>query len=93
MAVLSNTFSNICDFILYHNRNFLFYLFCFFLTSSIFVDVDECKPNGTHNCDMNARCVNTIGSFNCTCRQGYSGDGVSCHGMVIQRGNKYVSAV
>ena len=43
-------------------------------------DVDECQDQ-THNCDVNAKCNNTIGSFNCTCfRKGYSGDGVLCSG-------------
>ena len=75
-------YSEILWFIPYHNVNF--YL-CYFFISTFFIDVDECKPNGTHNCDVNAKCVNTIGSFNCTCHQGYLGDGVTCHGMVFQR--------
>ncbi|XP_078363993.1 polycystin family receptor for egg jelly-like [Oculina patagonica] len=40
-------------------------------------DKDECQ-NGTHNCSMNAQCINTFGSFNCSCLQGYLGDGVQC---------------
>lgn len=47
-----------------------------------FQDVDECQDQ-THNCDINARCNNTIGLYLCTCLQGYSGDGVECYGMVI----------
>jgi len=43
-------------------------------------DDDECLM-GTHNCNANANCTNTIGSFNCTCNSGYSGNGVSCSGM------------
>ena len=41
------------------------------------VDIDECDL-GTHNCDVNANCTDTDGSFNCTCNQGYTGDGVNC---------------
>ena len=44
-----------------------------------FIDEDECK-NGTHNCDVNAQCNNTFGSFNCICLHGYSGDGLHCSG-------------
>ena len=40
-------------------------------------DIDECTA-GTDNCDANATCANTTGSFTCTCNAGYSGDGVTC---------------
>lgn len=50
---------------------------------TIFADEDECQDR-THNCDANAQCNNTFGSFNCTCINGYSGDGVACYGMVDQ---------
>ncbi|CAH3023967.1 unnamed protein product [Porites evermanni] len=39
----------------------------------------ECKT-GLHNCHDDAYCTNTKGSFTCTCKQGYSGDGVNCTG-------------
>ena len=32
----------------------------------------------TDNCNDNATCTDTIGSFNCTCNLGYTGDGVIC---------------
>ena len=51
------------------------------------VDIDECNLD-THNCDVNANCTDTDGSFNCTCNQGYEGDGVNCTGMCV-----YVSAI
>ena len=41
-------------------------------------DVDECT-SGTAVCDPLALCTNTAGSYQCTCPQGYSGDGKSCH--------------
>lgn len=60
---------------------------------NISADINECEPNGTHNCDANAQCNNTIGSFNCTCLQGFSGDGVSCVGKVaFKRITKLFSA-
>ena len=41
-------------------------------------DINECESNDSDNCDENAQCTNTDGSFTCTCNSGYSGDGVSC---------------
>ena len=46
------------------------------------VDIDEC--NSDHdNCDDNATCNNTLGSFTCTCNSGYSGGGVVCQGTQL----------
>ena len=44
-----------------------------------YLDIDECAT-GDHNCDVNAGCVNTDGSFTCSCNAGYIGNGVSCQG-------------
>ena len=41
------------------------------------VDVNECAT-GTDNCNDNATCTNTEGSFTCACNAGYQGDGVTC---------------
>ena len=48
---------------------------------SISPDKDECADK-TDNCHSNARCDNIVGFFNCTCLQGFTGDGVTCSGMV-----------
>ena len=40
-------------------------------------DINECDEN-TDNCDTNAACSNTSGSFTCACNAYYSGTGVSC---------------
>ena len=39
-------------------------------------DVDECSL-GLHTC-VNADCVNTDGSFSCSCDPGFTSDGMSC---------------
>ena len=39
-------------------------------------DVDECAPGGDNNCDpRRANCTNTVGSFQCSCIMGFTGDG------------------
>ena len=42
-----------------------------------FADVDECAM-GTSDCHDNATCSNTIGTYECTCIFGYTGDGFNC---------------
>jgi MYXO-CTERM domain-containing protein len=42
------------------------------------VDIDECML-GTANCDPNALCTNTTGSFTCACNESeFTGDGATC---------------
>ena len=45
--------------------------------SFFFLDVNECNDD-LHNCHSDANCENTEGSYNCTCRPGYTGDGFNC---------------
>ena len=41
----------------------------------VVTDIDECD-DGVHDCLPSvASCVNTLGSFNCSCNHGYIGDG------------------
>uniref|UniRef100_G1KAM9 Fibrillin-2 n=1 Tax=Anolis carolinensis TaxID=28377 RepID=G1KAM9_ANOCA len=40
-------------------------------------DVDECEI-GAHNCDLHATCFNVPGSFRCTCKEGWIGNGIKC---------------
>eukprot|EP00287_Rhodomonas_sp_CCMP768_P013576 CAMPEP_0196724318 /NCGR_PEP_ID=MMETSP1091-20130531/6213_1 /TAXON_ID=302021 /ORGANISM="Rhodomonas sp., Strain CCMP768" /LENGTH=790 /DNA_ID=CAMNT_0042066423 /DNA_START=28 /DNA_END=2400 /DNA_ORIENTATION=+ len=40
-------------------------------------DADECTL-GSHNCAASAECINTLGAFECVCRQGFAGDGPTC---------------
>ena len=46
----------------------------------LFLDINECASDRLNDCDENARCIDTIGSYNCTCNSGYEGDGFSCTG-------------
>ena len=46
-----------------------------------FADINECET-GKHHCDSNAFCNNTKGSYICTCKPGYTGNGVNCTGKV-----------
>ncbi len=49
-------------------------------------EVDECLGS-IHDCDANANCINTVGSFECECHRGYSNSGNGkegeCHGRYI----------
>ena len=42
------------------------------------VDVNECTllPETSRPCDGNATCTNSPGSYNCSCGDGFSGDGL-----------------
>ena len=42
------------------------------------VDSNECEAQ-TDDCAADAKCKNTIGSYDCTCENGYSGDGFVCN--------------
>ncbi|XP_022790339.1 uncharacterized skeletal organic matrix protein 5-like [Stylophora pistillata] len=41
-------------------------------------DIDECAY-GTYTCNADAVCNNTKGSYRCTCKPGYNGDGNVCN--------------
>ena len=51
-------------------------------------DIDECETM-MDNCDENADCINTDGSFECVCNPGYTGDGKDCEGMDCEIGIIY----
>ncbi|XP_073251071.1 uncharacterized protein [Porites lutea] len=41
-------------------------------------DIDECSASQAPVCDINANCSNTRGSYYCTCKAGFIGDGKTC---------------
>ena len=54
----------------------LFDLTLFLNDSETFnTDINECSTGG---CEANADCTNTVGSFSCSCKSGYHGDGKAC---------------
>ena len=44
-----------------------------------FLDINVCT-NNLHDCRENTICVNNNGSFTCSCKAGYSGNGTFCQG-------------
>jgi len=54
--------------------NAIFFFFFFF-----HLDTNECSTkNG--GCHSDAICTNTVGSFSCSCKLGYQGNGFDCSG-------------
>ena len=63
--------------------NYSFKIASNLLNMSLFdvhADIDECAIS-YDNCDDNATCANTNGSFTCTCNKGYYGSGSICIGQ------------
>ena len=48
-------------------------------------DFDECRFGAT-DCDENATCINLDGSFDCTCFDGFIGDGRNCYSNGMSTG-------
>ena len=44
------------------------------------LDINECV--GENSCDANATCLNTEGSYLCTCNPGFFGNGTFCKGIL-----------
>lgn len=60
--------------------SFIYSLNYFFLCLSSFSpDVDECEAQ-QHDCSQFAGCLNSVGSYSCTCFSGFTGDGKNCSG-------------
>ncbi|XP_068720172.1 uncharacterized protein [Montipora capricornis] len=53
--------------------NMVVFAFCDMQTE----DIDECSASPLV-CDENAVCSNTLGSYQCSCKAGFTGDGKSC---------------
>jgi len=53
----------------------------------MWIDINECEEQG-FVCDSSQKCENTVGSYKCTCAQGYYRDPVTaaCIGMSLTKG-------
>jgi len=45
----------------------------------ICLDINECSGH-THDCDHDATCTDTLGSYRCSCNTGFNGNGQTCTG-------------
>ena len=50
----------------------------------LFVDNDECLKTPPV-CDISANCKNTLGSYLCSCKEGFKGDGKKCQGKIKKK--------
>ena len=77
MMMIHDSCTIVVFYICNHNGNALF-----------MKDVDECK-DGSDWCDNNAVCTNTLGSFNCTCKDGFTtnDEGKTCESEYYNRPN------
>ena len=48
----------------------------------LFIDINECNSIPAP-CDVNANCKNNEGSYLCSCRVGFIGDGKTCEGIKV----------
>lgn len=46
-------------------------------SSVLLAEVNECERHPLP-CHQSAYCTNTVGSYDCTCLDGYAGDGTEC---------------
>lgn len=77
--IVAYTFPNVQDCLRF--SEFFFgsqMLKCSFLIRPFILDIDECTRETV--CHLNALCANTDGSFECTCKEGYDGNGTYCKG-------------
>ena len=46
----------------------------------LILDINECtSEDNRHDCHPNATCMNTNGTYTCTCNDGYTGNGFVCN--------------
>lgn len=55
--------------------------------TSTCIDIDECSNSALNNCGIGASCIDTIGSFQCSCNGGYMDNGNGCEGKEALKGS------
>ena len=79
---------------LYYNSVEKLYHLTFFcptineISINYFSDIDECR-DGLDDCDEFANCTNTMGAFDCTCQNGFVGNGTTCAGNEKSLSSKF----
>ena len=78
--------SNVVSYCILHSAQPKWHFFHFYAMIYIqyFSDINECAL-GTHGCSANGFCTNTIGSYTCQCNTGYTGNGFTCIGTLLQK--------
>ena len=56
------------------------YLFAMIFPYHSHSDIDECSS--ANECHLDATSTNAKGSYNCTCQDGFEGDGKNCTGKI-----------
>ena len=46
------------------------------------LEINECE-DGVHGCGGNTECLNTVGSYECVCKEGYAGQ--NCDGLYLRK--------
>ena len=71
----------------YFNVSLICFAFNGYFLHSL-IDIDECSAS-IPVCDVNAKCRNTRGSYLCSCKAGFTGDGKTCAGEIILKANVF----
>jgi len=58
----------------------LLYVINIYLLTYLLTCIDECAVNNG-NCHESANCSNVPGGYECSCWDGFDGDGFTCEGM------------
>ena len=73
-----------------------FSMFCYrvcglFVTFHLYDSASNECEDGSNNCHENANCVDLVGSYKCTCMEGYRGTGFECEGTCTITHSRYVN--